>query len=282
MHFQLVFTFFFFTTTLLANTVSVRLEGQFGNQLFQIATAYAYALDYDLTLTIPDLVHKRKDNIPYNANKLFLNKINSFTPKPPQLIWKERPFKYGKIPKVSSIELKGYFQSEKYFIHRRKEILDLFEPSPSLKKVILEKYPILESNALVVGIQVRDYRKESPDGSSYPTLTRNYYEQAITYFPQDTIFLISSNNPTYAKSCLDGLHQNLIYLKGEDYIEEFYTLTLCNSFIISNSTFGWWASWLSTHPDKLVIAPYTWFSYPLNNETMRKDLLPPQYIAIAF
>ena len=45
MHFQLVFTFFFFTTTLLANTVSVRLEGQFGNQLFQIATAYAYALD---------------------------------------------------------------------------------------------------------------------------------------------------------------------------------------------------------------------------------------------
>ena len=58
--------------------VSVQLSGQFGNQLFEIATAYAYSLDNNLALTIPDLVQKSKDNIPYNAKAIFLSKINSY------------------------------------------------------------------------------------------------------------------------------------------------------------------------------------------------------------
>lgn len=275
---RLIFSSLFFIGPLLSNAVSVRLEGQFGNQLFQIATAYAYALDHDLVLTVPDLVYKRKDNIPYNAKRLFLHKINSFPlEEPPLVIWKERHFNYKEIPPATSIELRGYFQSEKYFKHRRAEILELFKPPLELEMAILHKYPFLSSDRCTVGIQIRDYRKESPDGSFHPTLTRDYYEYAIQQFPLDSIFLVSSNNKTYAKSCMEGLCNHLIYLEGEDYIEEFYTLTFCRSFIISNSTFGWWAAWLSNKPYKTVLAPDIWFSPPFHNESMRKDLIPPEF-----
>ena len=46
--------------------VTVKLNGQLGNQLFQIATAYAYAMDHQLNLTVPDLVNKKDKDVPYN------------------------------------------------------------------------------------------------------------------------------------------------------------------------------------------------------------------------
>lgn len=261
--------------------VTVSLDGQFGNQLFQIATAYAYSLDHNLAFTVPDLIHKKRDGVPYNAEKIFLSRVDSYDlPYSPSLRWREPSFNYSEIPSSGAIELLGYFQSENYFKHRRNEILKLFSPPVDLKERILSKYPFLRSNRLVVGVQIRDYRRERPDGSYHPTLGRDYYEEAMKMFPKNAIFLVSSNNEHLARLCTEGLRRNIIYLEGEDYIEEFYTLSLCKSFIISNSSFGWWASWLSTYPKKSVVAPYDWFSLPYDCEAMRKDLLPPEYKVI--
>ena len=264
--------------------ITVRLNCQFGNQLFQIATAYAYSLDHDIPFTVPDLVNKTSDGIPHNAEGLFLAKIPSYTPvKKPSLIWKEPVFNYTAIPASSRLELQGYFQSDKYFKHRRNEILELFSIPQKLKEKILTKHPILASEQLIVGIQIRDYQKEThlqPSGAYHPTMGRSYYQKAMAHFPKNTIFFISSNNPSFAKECTKGLGENLIYLNEKDYIEEFYTLTLCKSFIISNSSFGWWAAWLSTAQNKKVIAPNPWFSLPYDNDSMKKDLLPTDYLVI--
>lgn len=262
--------------------VTVGLMGQLGNQFFQIATAYAYTLDHNLSLTIPDLQNNHSNNIPYNAKKLFLDKIATYAPPSPHLNWNEPSFNYTEIPPSSHIRLTGYFQSEKYFKHRRKEILELFTPPSEIQETILAKYPFLTSDALVVGVQIRDYRKEQPTGTYHPIKTRAYYEEAMSYFPEDTIFLVSSNNLILAKECTEGLRSNIIYLQGEDYIEEFYTLVLCKSFIIGNSSFGWWASWLSTAKDKIVIAPDQWFSLPYDNNMMKKDIFPEGCIILDY
>ena len=259
--------------------VSVQLNGQFGNQLFEIATAYAYALDHNLALTVPDLIHKKKDNIPYNAQNLFLSKIDSYELPNSSVKWKEPRFNYTKIPKYTSIELAGFFQSEKYFAHRRDEILELFAPSSQLQDQILSKYPFLSSDSLVIGIQIRDYRVDKMHGKYHPTIGRTYYEKALALFPKDAIFLVSSNNSAFAQHCTEGLAENIIYLQA-DYIEEFYTLTFCKSFIVSNSTFGWWAAWLCTDPNKQVVLPDLWFTLPYNNDKMVKDLFPKTWTLI--
>lgn len=253
--------------------VSVQLNGQFGNQLFEVAAGYAYALDHNLAFTVPDLIHKTKDNIPYNAEKFFLSKVDSYDMPGVFTKWKEPTFNYTEIPDSNAIELEGFFQSDKYFKHHRSEILELFKAPEGLLELILSKYPFLDSDAPVVGIQIRDYRVDKMYGKAHPTIGRNYYEKAMREFPENTIFLVSSNNKEFARECTQGLSKNIIYLSA-GYLEEFYTLTLCKSFIISNSSFGWWAAWLSRKPNKTVILPSPWFALPYNNEEMTRDLFP--------
>jgi hypothetical protein len=260
--------------------ITVRLLGQFGNQLFEIAAAYAYSLDHDLLLTIPDLVTNSDDGIPHNAITVFLRNIASYSPESfPALTWKEPSFNYSPIPDADTLELIGYFQSEKYFAHRRKEVLELFAAPAGFNEQILAKYPFLNSKQLTVGVQLRDYRSYTPTGEYHPTMGRKYYAKALALFPTDAIFIVSSNNREFARECIEGLAKNIIYLNA-DYLEEFYTLVLCKSFIISNSTFGWWAAWLSTAENKKVIAPDTWFSSPYNNKAMSKDLIPSWFEVI--
>lgn len=212
---------------------------------------------------IPQFASDNEWNIARNAEKLFLHKINSQALPDAPVIWKERSFhRYSPIPKKSKIQLEGYFQNEKYFKHRRKEILELFAPPRELQEAILAKYPFLSSDALTVGVQVREYLKEYPTGNYHPTHGREYYAKAFALFPDDAIFLISSNNLEFAKKCTYGLRDNIIYLAEQDYLKEFYTLVQCKSFVISNSSFGWWAAWLSTSPNKTIVAPSPWFAPP--------------------
>jgi hypothetical protein len=254
--------------------VTVELNGQFGNQLFEVATAYTYALDHNLYLTIPDLINKREFGIPYNAKRVFLSKVETYAIPRSYTTWSEPSFNYTQIPHFDALELKGFFQSEKYFKHRRSELIDLLAPSEEEKCKIISKYPFLASDALVVGIQIRDYRVDKMYGKNHPTIGQAYYKKAMSMFPEDTLFFVSSNNLAYAKKCTEPYSKNVVYEECDDHIEAFYALSLCKSFIISNSTFGWWAAWLSESPDKKVFVPNPWFVLPYDNEYMIKDLIP--------
>ena len=57
--------------------------------------------------------------------------------------------------------------------------------------------------------------------------------------------------------------------------EDFRLMRFCKHQIIANSTFSWWAAWLSDNP-KSVIAPSKWFG-PNNADKLTKDLFPEEW-----
>ena len=63
---------------------------------------------------------------------------------------------------------------------------------------------------------------------------------------------------------------------SEDYLD-LYAISLCQHHIISNSTFGWWGSYLNTKKDKKVIAPLKWFGPNLSYHNT-SDLIPEELI----
>ena len=49
-------------------------------------------------------------------------------------------------------------------------------------------------------------------------------------------------------------------------IDDFYLMTLCHDFVISNSTYSWWAAYLAKNEKKIVVAPRPWINFDYGYE----------------
>lgn len=56
-----------------------------------------------------------------------------------------------------------------------------------------------------------------------------------------------------------------------------FLMSKCKYFIIPNSTFSWWGSWLSTREGKVVICPKHWVK---NDALDTKDLIVDGWIKL--
>jgi hypothetical protein len=222
--------------------------GGLGNYMFQISVAYSLSLDNKdkLIFNINDSLRVHEPIKSYNSN--IFSKINFVEFNLDGLTNYYEPFfHYQKIPLLNNVKLNGYFQSEKYFLHNRNQILELFEIDEKSKKEIYEKYSeILDGETCSIHVRRGDYLSLN---GHHPVCDLEYYNKSINLFDKNTF--ISGN---------------------KDFID-IWLMSLCQNNIIANSTFSWWGAWLNQNINKKVIAPSKWFG-PLKINCNTQDLIP--------
>ncbi len=256
------------------------LRGQLGNQLFIIAATTSLALDHGAFPIFPDLAQKNEDNLLQNYKNLFPHLNTSFPSNGRIAYYYAEPhYYYTPIPYRSNICLMGYFQSEKYFRHHKKEILELFAPPKKILDYLHGKYGELLKHPLTVSVHMRFYADYGPEQEMYTKIKRSYFEKSIALFPEESLFLVFSNHMERCKKELAGIERNFYYIEGESHYHDFYLMSLCKHNIICNSSFSWWAAYLNPNPEKKIIAPCPW--YTLISGLDFKDVIPDEWTVIS-
>ena len=289
--------------------IAVELMGGLGNQMFQYAVGRHLALLNQTDLFVDS--HFLRDRRPRRKGFVFRNyDLDLFDlpmrPLGPELatiygrtapVWRqvanrvltqpiqfvpEKHFHFDPtlLTRRGDLYLRGYWQSPRYFDAIAPTIRSDFKLSFDLPAHTQELYTtILTTNAVCLNVRRGDFVTNPVHG----TAGLAYYRQAEE--------LINSRvaNPQYFvfSDDIDWCKANLTLQAPTIYVDHAYAgprfghylqlMHQCRLFIIPNSTFAWWAAWLSPHPDKLVIAPKKWFNRPLL-PTNTRDLLPESWI----
>lgn len=249
--------------------VYIDVTGGLGNQLFQIATAYAYAKKEGGQLVIYKREHN--GNRPVYWDSVF-QRCKPFLVSPALTgleEWTEKSATvYTPIVPLTQRgkQLKGYFQSDQYFYNDelRAEIKKLISPTQAQFEYLQDHYGYLLSNrerVIVIHSRRTDYITYA---NVHGPLQGSYYCNAIQSMLKkvpDPIVILCGDDESYWKTIQEDISavypQKCIMLHHENDVNTFALLQQFQYFILSNSTFIWWCAWMAD--TKHVIAPSKWF-----------------------
>lgn len=225
--------------------------GRFGNQLFQIAAAIGCAKENN------DIV----EFYPWEYSKYFKNPINQgLHPSHIRSIYNEPHFHYTKIPYSPGLNLKGYFQSWRYFAHCEDVIRNHFEFKDD---VYVGPYLEQTKDSCSIHIRRTDYLAAA---AYHPFPGMDYYNAAINLMLSKGIdkFMIFSDDIQWCRGAF-GNDKKFIYVDGNSNVQDMFLMSKCYSNIIANSSFSFWGAWLNNNVRKMVVAPNKWFGPAYKN-----------------
>ena len=152
---------------------------------------------------------------------------------------------------------KGYFFNLNYY----DDIRDVLQKEIVLKNKIhlpeVLKNSLKNENTVSLHVRRGDFIRLHID------ISRNeYYPNAISLMESKLTkptYFVFSDDIEWVKSNLK-LSGKVIYVSDmgfQDY-EELMIMKHCKHNIIANSTFSYWAAYLNSNPDKIVICPHNW------------------------
>lgn len=151
----------------------------------------------------------------------------------------------------------GYFQGEQYFRRVIKEIRRDFIISQPIENEqdMLER--IVSCNSVCIHIRVGDYKERK--NKRFDVLTPEYIHRGMAFIQEHVeapVFFVFTNEPN---ACEEQFRiHNAVYVNGFRDYQDMRLMLNCKHFILSNSTFSWWTSYLAYNPDKLVVVPQKW------------------------
>ena len=280
----------------------VYLSGGLGNQMFQYAFAKSLQSNYNIKFEINTTFYKRtfKDQTPREIGlNLFNLKFKDCRDNILQRISLKIKEKLSKIilsdnstyynennvnhKNFNNLILKnrnyfrGYWQNSNYFESIKNDLKIDFSLNHNLKNLDSNTFKkITLTNSVCVHVKRKDYL-----GTDLEVVDVNYYRNAFKKLKSkfkslDLNFFIFSDD-------INWCNENLTFLPNSKFcsfsmINDFHLMSLCKNFIISNSTFSWWAAYLSNNKNKIVIIPSKWHK---TNNNLLKDASPSDWITQA-
>ena len=174
-------------------------------------------------------------------------------------------FLHGNFISYNIIENKLY-TSEKFFKRYYDLLHEDFKYMIPLTKESKEIYDEMQKyDSVCLHIRHGDYEGLL----DYGLCSTEYYEKSIETIAsklENPKFFIFSNNMENAKKIIKSKYPYVFVdfednneLIGKGNGELLKLMSSCKHFIIANSTFSWWAAFLSENPEKIIITPEPWF-----------------------
>jgi len=256
----------------------IKFAGRLGNQLFQYAFGQSLAKKLDtkvfyifqntgLNKTIINQYFKLKD---FNILK---NKLYEFWYV---IAYKKKVQDFSNIlilsdiePKVNSI-ISGFFQSEYFFRNVIDEVKLKFEIKNKYKRKFEKKYSNFFKNnkTIVIHIRLGDYKVQGNEllGGIDLSLPFEYYHNILNMIPN-----IENYSLLFLSDEIEKIKNEFnIYINANfeenDLIIDFQIIQNADISIISNSTFAWWAAYLSNNKSTIVYAPKYWLGFKVKKE----------------
>ena len=157
----------------------------------------------------------------------------------------------------------GTFESPKYFEDIRDILLEEFTPKwnviGSNEKFLKD---IQTTESVCVSIRRGDFVEDPKARGRFYVCKPSYFKDAVKRMKKEVKnakFFIFSDDIEWCKNNLDFFPKGTQFEPLENPVYEKLRLMYnCKHFIISNSTFSWWAQFLSRNDKKVVIAPKVW------------------------
>lgn len=175
--------------------------------------------------------------------------------------------------------LSGNFEDPIYFNSIKEILLDEFTPKHAALNKNTDLYNrIKDTNSICISVRRGDFESNMTFKSLHSLCDKDYFVKAIEEVKRkvdNPVFFMFSDDIKWVREnvntgCLT------FYEDGTDPVwEKLRLMSACNHFIISNSTFSWWAQYLSRNNDKIVVSPSRWF-----NNDYRSPLIDDNWIKI--
>lgn len=260
------------------------IYGGLGNQLFQLAYGESLKIAHNnVNIKYIDLTKyaktKRKWELgflnikPFNISKReiysiffkrFINsKVNKFNSNFQYFgIINEKQNKYiqNYLEKNRNFILDGYWQSEKYFNDNKFYIKTFLN---SKNKNFSTKNRDSKNQKVAVHIRLGDYNNTFEGKKNHLVCNFEWYKNAIIYLKglnKDLKFTIFSDDKELVKNEFRNFKN--LEINNSDYsnsaYKDLFEMTKYDHFIISNSSYSWWASYLGEKENSKIIAPKYW------------------------
>ncbi len=227
-----------------------------GNFLFQYAGMLGLSKRYDTDICLPKIsmfdYFEKQPNI-YSNNITCDITIREKVIKYDISQWDEYKEDFNK--RNVNLTLNSFLQSPKYWEDYKDYVVSFLKFKPNLIDTIRNKYAqSLSKKTIGISIRRGDFLRFNKIFYQIPI---NFYMDSVKlYFPNyenDYNLIFFSDDITWVKDTFKG--SNIFYAEGNfidgnyynDPMEQLIYGSLCDNFVISNSTFSWWLAYYAVN-----------------------------------